>query len=161
MALGLAGAVVAVGGCGDRGERAAARAGGTIAVTRVIVAAPAPGAPAVLYAMVTNGAGSADSLLGLSTPGAESATLHRQASHGTMVEMRPVAGIPLPRGDTVRLSPGGLHGMLVGLGAPLSSGDSLPVTFRFAVSPPITVTAHVVGYAQLERALDPAGHEES
>ena len=39
--------------------------------------------------------------------------------------------IELPAGKTVRLEPGGMHVMFIGLKAPLKSGSKVPVTLKF------------------------------
>lgn len=40
-------------------------------------------------------------------------------------------GVPLPAGETVKLEPGGLHVMLIGLKQPLTEGQTLPLTLTF------------------------------
>jgi copper(I)-binding protein len=127
-----------------------------VRVVRAIVVAPAPGAPAALYATITNSTGRLDSLLGLATPEADSVRLHRQMKHGAMMRMTPVHAIPLPPGGDVALSPGGLHGMLYGHGPALARGDTIPVVFRFSRTVE-TVAAPVVSYAELDRALAAPG----
>jgi copper(I)-binding protein len=49
-----------------------------------------------------------------------------------MQHMRPVESIPLPTGTAVALAPGGLHVMLIGIVAPLTPGERVPLTLRFA-----------------------------
>ena len=46
--------------------------------------------------------------------------------------MRAAAGVPVPAGETARLSPGGHHVMLVGLDRALAEGDSLDVEVELA-----------------------------
>ena len=45
--------------------------------------------------------------------------------------MREVARIPLPAGEAVTLEPGGYHVMLLELAAPLTAGQTFPVTLTF------------------------------
>ena len=45
--------------------------------------------------------------------------------------MREVARIPLPAGEAVALEPGGYHVMLLELAAPLTAGQTFPVTLTF------------------------------
>jgi copper(I)-binding protein len=47
------------------------------------------------------------------------------------MEMRQVPAIELPAGRPVKLEPGGLHVMFIGLKQPLAAGSKLPVTLRF------------------------------
>ena len=88
----------------------------------------------------TNGAGfmtirntgaQPDRLLSASTPIARVVELHTHIREGDVMRMRPVADIPLPAGETVRLRPGGLHVMLIGLNEPLRQGAEVPLTLRF------------------------------
>jgi copper(I)-binding protein len=73
----------------------------------------------------------ADRLLGGSTPAAERFELHSMAMKGDVMEMRQVPVIELPAGRPVKLEPGGLHVMFIGLKQPLAAGSKLPVTLRF------------------------------
>jgi copper(I)-binding protein len=157
--VGLVGVFATAPGCApDTGPTR--RAAGAIGVSSAVVVAPAPGAPAAVYASFANGTGRADSLTGLSSPIADSATLHTQESRGAMVVMRPVAAVAIPAGGALALAPGGLHGMLAGLHGALTPGDSVSLTFRFAAASPVTVTARVIGYAELGRRVGHADHED-
>jgi copper(I)-binding protein len=73
----------------------------------------------------------ADRLLGGSTPVAERFELHSMTMKGDVMEMRQVQAIDLPAGRSVKLEPGGLHVMFLGLKQPLAAGSKLPVTLRF------------------------------
>lgn len=73
----------------------------------------------------------ADRLLGASTPAAERVELHSMTMKGDVMEMRQVPAIELPAGRTVKLEPGGLHVMFLGLKQPLAVGSKLPVTLKF------------------------------
>jgi copper(I)-binding protein len=73
----------------------------------------------------------ADRLLGGSTPAAERFELHSMTMKGDVMEMRQVPAIELPAGRPVKLEPGGLHVMFIGLKQPLAAGSKLPVTLRF------------------------------
>ena len=50
---------------------------------------------------------------------------------GGVMRMRPLAAIDIPAEQTVTLSPGGMHIMLLGLGQPLREGQTFPLTFSF------------------------------
>jgi copper(I)-binding protein len=84
-----------------------------------------------------------DAVTGFSTPAAGSAMLHRSQSVGGVMEMRPVENLPLQAGQDVKLSPGGLHVMLMGLKHPLKAGDHFPLTVSFAHAAPVTVDVTV------------------
>lgn len=75
---------------------------------------PPPGATAVaVYMTLTNDG--ADTLVvdGLSSPAFEHGMLHETVQHDGRVRMQHVAKITLPAGQSVKLAPGALHGMLV------------------------------------------------
>lgn len=49
----------------------------------------------------------------------------------------------LEAGATVKLQPGGLHIMLMGLKPPLKEGDRVPLTLRFDQAGEVKVELHV------------------
>jgi copper(I)-binding protein len=53
--------------------------------------------------------------------------------------MRPVESIECPPGVTVKIEPGGLHVMLLGLTHPLVAGTKFPLTLRFRDAGSMTV----------------------
>lgn len=77
------------------------------------------------------GHGVADRLLSAATPVADRAELHDSMSEGNVIRMRPVAGVTVPAGTSVVLTPGGTHLMLVGLKGPLTVGQHFPLTLVF------------------------------
>ena len=107
------------------------------------------------YLKITNRGDKPDTLLGASTPAANSAELHESAvdAEGVMT-MRPVEnGLEIKPGQTVELKPAGVHIMLFGVKAPLKEGQTVPVTLDFksagkievpfAVKPIGSVDSHV------------------
>jgi copper(I)-binding protein len=70
----------------------------------------------------------ADRLTAASSPVAKKAELHTMSMEGGVMRMRPLAAIDIPAGQTVTLSPGGMHIMLLGLTQPLHQGQSFPLT---------------------------------
>ena len=74
-------------------------------------------------------AGSApDRLISATSPVARTVELHTHMREGEVMRMRPVQAIDLPPGQEVRLAPGGMHLMLIGLTRPLRQGERVPVT---------------------------------
>jgi copper(I)-binding protein len=69
--------------------------------------------------------------------------LHTHIRDGEVMRMRPVADIPIPPGETVRLRPGGLHVMLIGLKEPLRQGTTVPLTLRFERAGETTVQLEI------------------
>lgn len=106
--------------------------------------------------------GSADHLVGVSTPIAATAELHETINDNGMMKMRSVPSIALESGKPVTFKPGGYHVMLMGLKSPLKVGDSFPLTLTFEHAQPITVAAKVeaAGGANMDRGAMPGmqGH---
>ena len=58
---------------------------------------------------------------------AKIAELHNTTMDNNVIRMHRVAALDLPAGQTVALTPGRLHIMLVGLSKQLKTGDSVPL----------------------------------
>lgn len=140
---------VALAGCGaETGEGEGARppvADGppTVRVADAFALDPMGAEQMAVYATLVNGGPAADTLLGIASPVAGSGSLHAMLLEEGMMRMRPLTAIELPPSDTVRLRPGGLHGMLEELADPPTSGDTIEVTLRFLHAPPVTVRTPV------------------
>ncbi|RTL18229.1 MAG: copper chaperone PCu(A)C [Burkholderiales bacterium] len=67
-------------------------------------------------------------LVGGTSPVANSVEIHEMRMDNGVMRMRAVPALPLPAGQSVKLSPGGYHLMLTGLKQPLKAGDTLAVT---------------------------------
>jgi periplasmic copper chaperone A len=94
-----------------------------------------------------------DRLTAASSPVAKKVELHTMSMEGGVMRMRPLAAIDIPAGQTVTLSPGGMHIMLLGLTQPLRQGQSFPLTLSFdhAGSRQVTVAVEKAG------AMGPGG----
>ncbi len=107
---------------------------------------------AAVYALIRNGAARADTLLGVTAPGAGRAELHQQVTEGgLMFHMQPVASLPIPARDSVPLAPGGLHVMLFGLPQRPAVGDTIDLLFTFRNAGEVPARARVVSRAELNR----------
>jgi copper(I)-binding protein len=95
------------------------------------------------YMTLRNAGPQADKLVAASTPVARTVELHTHIRDGEVMRMRPVTDIPVPAGQTVRLRPGGLHVMLIGLTEPLRQGATVPMTLRFERAGETTVQVEV------------------
>jgi hypothetical protein len=91
-----------------------------------------PGAQAGAVYLTLRGGATADRLTGASTTRAPMAHLHSVEDAAGMMKMRAVDGIDVPAGATVRLTPNGLHLMLMGLEKPLAAGERFTLTLHFA-----------------------------
>jgi len=96
----------------------------------------------VVYLTITD-TGPADTLTGVTSPVATTASLHESVNDNGVMKMRPVASLPVTPGKPLTLAPGGFHIMLMDLKRPLTDGDSFPVTLRFTKAGQVTATATV------------------
>jgi copper(I)-binding protein len=87
------------------------------------------------------------------TPRAE---LHQSHDENGVMKMRPVASLVLAPGKPATLAPGGYHVVLIDLTHALRPGDRFPLTWHFARTGDITVSA-VVEKAGASEMQGPAG----
>lgn len=102
-----------------------------VSLSGVWVRATVAGQPvAAAYGRIT---GNRDlKLVAVASPIAKRAEVHEmQAGGGDMMQMRAVPSVPLPKGRTVTLAPGGLHVMLFEIAKPLAVGTTVPLVFTF------------------------------
>jgi hypothetical protein len=99
---------------------------------------PVAGRPSAGYVVVRGGA-RADTLLGVTAPGAR-IEMHSMSMDGGVMKMAKLDKVAIPTGGTASFAPGGNHLMIFGLtGAP----KSLPITLVFASGAKVTVNAAV------------------
>ncbi|MDP2835027.1 MAG: copper chaperone PCu(A)C [Pseudomonadota bacterium] len=67
-------------------------------------------------------------LVGGSSPVSKTFELHFMKMENGVMEMRQVKEIALPKGKTVRLEPGDLHVMFIGLKGQIKPGQKVPLT---------------------------------
>lgn len=99
----------------------------TVKVDNAWVRATAPG-QRVAGAFMDLTADADMTLLAASSPAIKTVELHTMAMDNGVMLMRQVKDIPLAKGKTVNLKPGGLHVMLIGLTEQIKEGDHVPVT---------------------------------
>jgi periplasmic copper chaperone A len=114
----------------ERAQHAELRAGDVV-ITAPWTRAAGQGQNGAGYLTLRNTGSTPDRLLAAESPAARVVELHTHIRDGEVMRMRPVNAIALPPGQAVRLEPGGLHLMLIGLTRPLLRGESVPVTLRF------------------------------
>jgi copper(I)-binding protein len=84
------------------------------------------------FLTLRNRSGSPDRLVAAASPAAERVEIHAVKVVGADIEMRPLdKGLVIPADSTVVLQPRGYHLLLLGLKAPLSPGERLPLTLTF------------------------------
>lgn len=84
-----------------------------------------------------------DKLVDARSDAAERVELHNHIHENGVMKMRRVDAIDVPAGQTVTLSPGGYHLMLMGLKKPLEEGGKLNLTLVFEKAGEIEVTAPI------------------
>jgi hypothetical protein len=121
---------------------------GNLAVTD-IWSRPTPPVASVgaVYFSITNTGRKADRLLAVSSPIARQVEIHESRMVQGTMQMRPVESVECPPGVTVKIEPGGLHVMLLGLAHPLAPGTEFPLSLRFRDAGSLTVQV-VVGDRQ-------------
>jgi len=97
-----------------------------------------------IYLKVYNPGDQDDGLIGVMSDVAGATEIHlsKMDAAGTMTMERQDL-VKIPANDSVDLSPGGLHIMLVNLGKDLSVGDTFPVTLEFQRAGDVTVEVEV------------------
>ena len=145
--------------CGSAASNTTQPAGGIVTVGGAWARAAQSGGTSAAYMTITNGTLSADSLTGVSSPAAASASLHETMTVASalpgvsgmpgasgvsgMTGMQPVDAINIPAGGTVTLEPGGYHVMLEGLTDNLAAGQTVRLTLTFKGAGPIEVSAEI------------------
>jgi periplasmic copper chaperone A len=91
-----------------------------------------PGQPnSAAFMVLHNTANTAHSLVSAESSVANVVELHTHVMEGDMMLMRQIDKIDLPAGGDVRLQPGGLHVMLIGLHQGLAPKDQVPLTLIY------------------------------
>jgi copper(I)-binding protein len=104
------------------------------------------GRPGAAYFEVSQGSGPPRRIVRVDVAGAGRAELHQtmDSMPGSMSSMKPVSGVLVEPGKTVRFAPGGMHVMVYDLARTLKAGDKTELTLTFdngdKASVPATVT---------------------
>jgi periplasmic copper chaperone A len=104
---------------------------------------PPIGAMAAVYLTITNSGAKADRLLGATTPAAVSAEINETRLEGGVSKMRRLASLEISPGQTLRLTPGALHIMLLDIVRPFKAGALYPLTLTFRDAGAVTVEVRV------------------
>ena len=122
-----------------------ARAMDALAASDVQIRATAPGMTATGgYLTIHNHSDEDDRLVGVVADFAAKAEIHSMVHENGVMKMRALPdGIEIPAGGMVKLAPGGLHLMLMGLKQTLQAGQMLEVELIFASGRTLRLPAHV------------------
>ena len=96
------------------------------------------------YFTVENRGLQPDTLVGASCPDAAETMFHRTTQQNGVAHMEPAGNIQIPPGKTVKIEPGGLHLMLMGLKRPLQAGMLVPLTLEFRRAGKVIVQMQIV-----------------
>lgn len=120
---------------------------GDIEITTAFARATLPNAPvAGGYLTITNNGKADDRLVSATSPAAGKVELHEMSMQGDVMKMAALPdGIPVPAGETVTLSPGGMHIMFMQLQHPFVEGETVPVTLTFEKAGAVTVELSIAG----------------
>ena len=120
-------------------------------------ARPSTGQTGAAYFTIENNGKADDALIAVESEVAAKVEIHAMTMDGMVMRMRRLEKLPLPAGQTVRVAPGGLHIMLIGLKAPLKDGDMFPMRLVFDKAGPIDVSAHVQTLEEMRKGEAKAG----
>lgn len=112
-----------------------------LAVNNAYIREPANPDEAAAYFTIANSGGADDTLTSVA-----SSTGHASLHTTNGAKMVALSSAPVPAHGSLDSSPGGNHLMIENPG-PLKPGTSVRLTFSFAASAPITVSAPVIGIA--------------
>jgi copper(I)-binding protein len=107
------------------------RAGNLIVTQPWSPATPPVASVGAVYFSITNNGPKADLLLSVTSPIARMVEIHESREVQGSIRMREVASVECPAGATVKISPGGLHVMLLGMRGPLVAGMTFPASLHF------------------------------
>jgi periplasmic copper chaperone A len=95
--------------------------------------APTPPVASVgsVYLWITNHGSKADRLIAVESPAAASVEIHLSSLKQGVMQMREVEILECPAGATVKVEPGALHIMLLGLKQPLVAASTFPLSLKF------------------------------
>ena len=116
------------------------------------MARPAPlvGGTGAVYFMLHNGTDAPVKWIGADSPAAEAVEIHTTENDNGVMRMRQITdGVELAAGESVELTPGAMHLMLVNLVAPLAEGETIQVTLHFEGAEDLTVDVSVVNMDDL------------
>lgn len=144
-ALVLAGAIAAIGlPLSAHAQQSQTQDASGISVVEPWSRATPPGSKiGVGYLTIHNTSDSADQLTGAASPVANRVEMHTMSMTNGVMKMRPVKAVEVPAGGSVTFGPGGYHLMLMGLKHPLKTGETVPITLKFAHAGKLSVDAQV------------------
>lgn len=91
-----------------------------------------PGAPTTAAFMTLQNSGDSPvRLISATNSITEHTELHNHVNMDGVMQMRQIDSIEVPANGDIRLAPGGLHLMMIGLQSPISNGDNVSLSLTF------------------------------
>lgn len=116
---------------------------GDIEVHNAWVRPTGMGNNAGVYLTLHNHATKSDELIGASSNVADTVEIHESKMVNDVMQMHPIASVPLAADEEVMFKPGGLHIMLIGVKEDLAIGGHIGVVLHFKNHEDITVEVHI------------------
>ena len=117
--------------------------GGWVRAMPLLADGAGSGSNSAAYMVIKNRGDELDRLVGVESPVAGRVEVHETRMVDDVMRMRLLGELDLPPGDSVKLVPGGIHVMFVGLTRALLEGDSVELTLRFGTSDPLVLNLPV------------------
>jgi len=130
---------------------------GGLIVTQAVVAEPASQDEAAAYLTLRNDTPQEDTIVAIAADLAVRGEIHETMGEGEMRHMMSVPSVVVPARGETKLTPGGMHVMLLQLRKKLAPGDTVKLFISLARAGALEVYAPVVPYADLEKALGLTG----
>lgn len=100
------------------------------------------------FMTIENTGTEADRLVSITSTVADKSEIHEMGMEGDVMKMRALTdGLEIPAGETIVLSPGGLHLMFMGLKGAFVEGETVSVTLTFEKAGTVDVELPVLGAA--------------
>lgn len=130
------------------------QAADTLQLSNAWVRATPPNASvAGAFLEIRNAGKQSDLLLSAETDIAERVEIHEMKMAGDVMQMREVPeGLAIPAGKSLSLKPGGFHLMLIAPKRPLTEGERVEITLRFAKGGEMTAVFAVRRQAPADHA---------
>ncbi len=101
--------------------------------------------PSAAYFTAENRGSEPVRIVGVETPVAGHAEIHRTERNGDVLSMQPAGDIEILPGERVTLAPGGFHVMLNKLKEPIIKGSTFPLMLSFSNGEQVEVVVPVFG----------------
>jgi periplasmic copper chaperone A len=110
------------------------------------------------YLRITNDGPEADRLVAASIDAAKNVQFHATIMQGGVAQMRPLANVEIPPGQTIEFKPGASHLMFMDLNDALKQGEKLQGTLTFERAGTVKIEFDVEGVGAQSTSPGAHGH---